>query len=330
MSDDTALSLPARHIPVPLSVGREAQAVLAAAAGNAMQWADYPALGDTEGWREYVRIADENMLAMLSAAAMHMPPHDVSLLEIGEARTFRVAPFMPAQQHGKVFLSIHGGALIAGGGRVCELSAVMQATVMDALVFAPDYRMPPDHPFPTPLDDCLAAYRHVLKNHAPEEIVVHGMSAGGNLAAALLLRSREEGLPMPAGLVLETPEIDLTESGDSFETNAILDHVLQRRLGPINRLYAGEADLAHPHLSPLFGDITHFPPTLLTAGTRDMFLSNAVRMLHHLRAGDVEAQLLVYEAMPHGGFFGTPEDALVRKDIRRFAEICWARGERRG
>jgi len=128
---------------------------------------------------------------------------------------------------------------------------------------------------------------------------------------------------MPAALILETPELDLTESGDSFETHRYLDTVLQRGLMPINRLYAAGHDLADPYLSPLFGRLEGFPPTLLTAGTRDMFLSNAARMLHRLRDADVPCELLVYEAMPHGGFFGTPEDARVRADVCRFAERAW-------
>src|SRR3546814_1395027 len=83
--------------------------------------------------------------------------------------------------------------------------------------------MPPDHPYPAALDDCIAAYRALLEDHAAWEIIVRGSSAGGNLAAALMLRARDEGLPFPAGLVLATPELDLTESGDSFQTNEGID-----------------------------------------------------------------------------------------------------------
>ena len=130
--------------------------------------------------------------------------------------------------------------------------------------------MPPHFPYPTPLDDCVAVYREVVSRHAPERVVVHGNSAGGNLAAALILRAKAEGLPLPGGLILETPELDLTESGDSFATNAIIDVVLQRSLGEANRLYAAGHDLADPFVSPLFGDVPGWPRTLLTAGTRDI------------------------------------------------------------
>ena len=143
----------------------------------------------------------------------------------------------------------------------------------------------------------MAVYRALLERHAPSDIVVEGVSAGGNLAAALLLRARNEGLPMPAGALLLTPELDLTESGDSFDTLLGLDVVLPERLTPMNRLYAGGADLSDPYLSPLFGDVSAFPPTLLQAGTRDLFL----------------------EGMPHSGFGGaTEEDRQVSAELQAF------------
>src|SRR3546814_19850640 len=89
--------------------------------------------------------------------------------------------------------------------------------------------MPPDHPYPAALDDCIAAYRALLEDHAAWEIIVRGSSAGGHLAAALMLRARDEGLPFPAGLVLATPELDLTDSGDSFPPTEGNDVVLKGR-----------------------------------------------------------------------------------------------------
>ena len=87
----------------------------------------------------------------------------------------------------------------------------------------------------------------------------------------------------------------------------------------MNQLYAGGHDLADPYLSPLFGDFTPaFPPTFLQAGTRDLFLSNTVRMHRKLRSAGVDAELHVFEAMPHGGFFGAPEDAELDAEVRRF------------
>jgi acetyl esterase/lipase len=189
-------------------------------------------------------------------------------------------------------------------------------------VWAVDYRMPPDHPFPAGLDDCVAAYRALLDDHRPDSIVIGGASAGGNLAAAVILRAREEGLPRPAGAVLMTPAVDLTESGDSLQTNLGLDPLIQASARPAFLLYAGRHDLTDPHVSPLFADFTKgFPPTILTTGTRDMLLSDTVRLHRALRAADIPADLHVTEAGGHGGFFGmAPEDEAITLEIRRFIE----------
>ena len=124
---------------------------------------------------------------------------------------------------------------------------------------------------------------------------------------------------MPACLLLNSPEADLTESGDSFETNQGVDYVLVTRLSESIALYANGHDLEDPFLSPLFGDVSGFPPTYLQAGTRDLFLSNTVRLHRKLRAANVDAELHIGEAMPHGGFFGfAPEDADLGAESRKF------------
>jgi acetyl esterase/lipase len=204
-----------------------------------------------------------------------------------------------------------------GGGAACRLLTSVTALQTGMVTWGVDYRMPPQHPFPAGLDDCVAVYRALLETRSPADVFVGGASAGGNLAAALIVRAREEGLPMPAALVLNSPEVDLTESGDTFRTLLGHDTVLGP-LGEVNRLYADGHDLADPHLSPLFADVTGFPPTYLQAGTRDLFLSNTVRMHRSLRAAGVEAELHVFEAMPHGGFGGAPEDMEAAAEQRRF------------
>jgi acetyl esterase/lipase len=176
------------------------------------------------------------------------------------------------------------------------------------------------------LDDCASVHLAALANRASNRLVVGGVSAGANLAAALVLRARDNDLPLPAALALVSPELDLTESGDSFATLAGTDVMLVQSLMPANLLYAGGHDLSEPYLSPLFGDFGRgFPPTFLSAGTRDLFLSNAVRMHRRLRQDGIPTELHVFEAMPHGGFTGeTPEDAELWSELRAFMAERWA------
>ena len=323
MTEKPSLLVPARDIPVPAHLSPEAQAWLAMPrrAGGA----GYPTLDDAEGWRQYIAASD----AMIMTMYMHRePPVPCTTREISEgaARGYEIIPEGVAAGDARVYLDIHGGALIMGAGEVCKAMATGSACRLGATVVAVDYRMPPDHPYPTGLDDCMAFYKALLRDHAPSEIIVGGGSAGANLAAALMLRVRDEGLPLPAAVVLSSPEIDLTESGDSFRTNAGIDGM--GSLMQANLLYVGGTALDHPYVSALFGDFTKgFPPTFITTGTRDLFLSNAVRFHRALRAANVPAELHILEAAAHGAFGGgSPEEAELDREMRSFCEARWRQG----
>jgi acetyl esterase/lipase len=320
MADDDhtgVIELAPRRVPYPAALSEAAKAMLAMPrpAGGA-----YPALDDHDGWRRLIAARNAASAEMSAPFAARLRA-DVERRDLGGVPTYRATP-----QGGRllgerqVVFDIHGGALLFGGGEAnVRFSTAAIALRTGRVACGVDYRVPPDGPYPAALDDCLAAYRALLEEVPAGRIVVSGTSAGGNLAAALLLRARDEGLPMPAGALLLTPELDLTESGDSFDTLMGLDVVLTARLMEMNLLYAGGAELAHPYLSPLFGDVSGFPPTLLQAGTRDLFLSNAVRMHRKLRGAGVRAELHVWEGMPHAGFGGlTPEDREVSAELQAF------------
>ena len=316
MSDTVAMAahqIPARNLEDPAYLSEAARMYLQ----QQPEPSAYPALEDKAGWQAYVAAVDQGVLPLLSRIC-EVVPAKVEERDAGGARVFDIAPpGLPNDSRG-VILDMHGGGLIMCGGELCRMMGIGLAARVQRRIWTVDYRMPPEHPYPAALDDCVAAYRALLDVSSPSEIIISGGSAGGNLAAALILRARDEGLPLPAGAVLNTPEIDLTESGDSFQTNLGIDPGL-RPLMPVNLLYANGQDLRHPYLSPLFGDFTKgFPPTLLTTGTRDLFLSNTVRMHRALRAADVPAELHVTEAGPHTGFPGTPEGEQIDREVRRF------------
>ncbi len=315
--------LPARDIPIPTSVSAEAQAVLAM---PALPVPERPPIEDLDGWRAMIRDHDESIAALMAARTADAPvtseAHDVD-----GVRVYEIVPTDLAADDRRVFLDIHGGEFIFGAGEVCRAMSVGTAKRVGARVWSVDYRMPPDHPFPAGLDDCLTVYAALLADHRPEEIIVGGPSAGGNLAAALVLRARDEGLPLPAAAVLMTPGVDLTGSGDSLQTNLGLDPLITASTTDAFALYAGDHDLTDPYLSPLYGDFSQgFPSTILTTGTRDMLLSDTVRMHRALRAAGVPADLHVTEAAGHGGFFGmAPEDHELERQVRLFVDTQWGR-----
>jgi monoterpene epsilon-lactone hydrolase len=286
---------------------------------------DYPAVDDAEGWRGFIRDYNAAAAPIAAAAAARVKsPTLVRRETVGEAVVYCATP-ESATHADCAIIYLHMGSLILMGGEIVLSGSVVQAGRYRNRVYGLDFRGPPDHPFPAALDDCLATYRMALTRHAPGQIAILGESGGANLAAALCLRARDEGLPLPASLVLRWPQTDLTESGDSFQTNREHDIMMKGGSPETNALYLAGHDPADPYASPLFGDFTKgFPPTLLTTGTRDTFLSNAVRMHRALRRAEVEAELHVFEAMPHGGFgHRTSEDMEARHEARQFINTHW-------
>jgi acetyl esterase/lipase len=319
--DETGLPVPARVIPVPGSISPQAQAFLAGAAKR------IAAMGSAAPLRDQAAAA-EAALQMLRQRADGFKGASVTIDLPEGAKLYRVTPEgRDGRRAEVVYFDIHGGGFTSGGGEMCQVLAKLRASDLGVEVCAVDYRLAPDHPFPAGLDDTIAAYREVLEHVAPQRLVVAGSSAGGNLAAALLLRARDEGLPMPAGLLLLTPATDMDGIGDTRETNRFLDVSLYGGAGDGPAAYAGKADKRHPYLSPVYGTFTtDWPPTLLASGTRDLLLSDTVRMHRALRRAGVAAELHVIEAGPHGGFMGTaPEDQELLAECRRFCDEAWGR-----
>lgn len=312
--------LPARDIPPPSTISDKArQSLSEGALGPDPGW---PPAHDLDAWRAAIA-ASEAMWEEASAPVLAATPSKVEARLIGGVTCHVATP--PSASGEPVYLFIHGGAFVFGAGAYARMQAAIQADRIGFATVSVDYRIPPDHPFPAAPEDCFAVYNALLETHDPSRIVVGGSSAGGNLAAALMLMIADRGLRAPAGVVLLTPEVDLTEAGDSFRTNVLLDVSLKGPLPDPNAVYAAGHDLTDPYLSPLYGDVSGFPPTLVQTGTRDILLSNSVLMHRKLRKAGVEAELHVWEAMPHGGFgaFGAgdaPENFEIDDEVRRFIQ----------
>jgi acetyl esterase/lipase len=318
---DNLLLVPAREIPAPSTISEAAQATLKVQSPLAkLLFSDpEPQPDDHEVWHRFISERERIGTSLLSA----MPDRYPNTLKIHTLSNMNLYELTPesrlAESSDYAALYFHGGGYTSGRDINAAHLAMPFADKLRMVTFSPDYRMPPEHPFPAAVDDAVETYKFLLKDLAPDRIIIAGRSAGGGLAAACLLKARDMGLPMPAASVLQTPESDLTESGDSFRFNNGVDN-LARPIPNANALYANGQDLRDPYISPLFGNYEPgFPPTILTSGTRDLFLSNTVLMHRALRRAGVEADLHVWEAMGHGGFFETaPEDEEVWEELRRF------------
>lgn len=315
-----------RSIPYPMSISEQARAALAV--GAAREPMVIPRVDDVAGWRALVAKVDSQVEPFLDRIVASLAV-SVEMQRIADIDVYFVSrQDLPDAQRRKVNFHLHGGGWIFMGGRNCILPAAVAAAHFGGVVVAPDFRMPPNTPYPVPLDDALGAYRHVLERFDPASVLVSGESSGGNLAAALMHRARDAGMPQPGALFLNTPVLDLTNAGDSLATNRGLDIVLGDGTERMADLYRNGADPRCPYVSPLLGDLSRgFPRTYLRTGTRDLLLSESVRMHAALRKAGVESDLYVGEAMPHAGFVvlgaETPEDIDARNDLVRWLDRHW-------
>jgi acetyl esterase/lipase len=168
-----------------------------------------------------------------------------------------------------------------------------------------DYRMPPDFPYPAGLDDAMAVWKAALAIQDPRRMAIIGASAGGGLTLAMILRAKQEGLPLPAAITPGTPASDLTDTGDSYKTNEWLDDVLvsYEGLGRSSALIYAMVTISKSRSSRRSTGTFHgFPPAILTTGTRDLLLSNTVRVHRKPRQAGVEAQLEVFEGLSHAQY----------------------------
>jgi monoterpene epsilon-lactone hydrolase len=217
----------------------------------------------------------------------------------------RVTPNATAADNDTLFIYLHGGAYVFGGGDASVREAALISALSGLEAVSIDYRMPPDHPHPAAITDVADVYRVLLQSYAAEKMGMGGTSAGGGLTLAAVHYFKQQGLPVPGALYLGTPWADLTKTGDTLYTMEGIDRILVTYDGALEAaalLYAGDTPLTDPLISPVYGDFTGFPPTYLVSGTRDMLLSDSARVHRKLRQAGVIAELNVYEGLSHAEY----------------------------
>ena len=200
-----------------------------------------------------------------------------------------------------VILYCHGGGYSTGSRLYARTltTKLAASTSMDVLCF--DYRLSPEHPYPAALTDALAAWDYLmLLGYGAREVIVAGDSAGGNLALSLVLKLKEQKRLLPKGLVLLSPWTDLTGAGKTHETRKDVDPVLDEAyLAEMIANYATGEDLKNPFISPLFGDMTDFPPVYIQVGDNEVLLSDSTRLHKKLTKENLSSQIEVFKGMWH-------------------------------
>jgi len=241
-----------------------------------------------------------------SAEAKKLFPVNIEEKIIGSVRTDVITPLeTPEGNKGRVLINLHGGGFNSDSGSliegvpICHLAKIPVVSVY--------YRLAPENPFPAAVDDVVAVYTELLKDHQPQNIGIFGTSAGGILTAEATVKMKQMGLPLPGALGLFTMHGDFRNPGDSvnlFTLNGFPGNLEPQHTGkrPANE-YAPNTDPKDPVLSPMYADLHGMPPSLLVTSTRDLLLSGTT-VFHRalLRSGN-DAQLVVYEALPHAFWY---------------------------
>jgi monoterpene epsilon-lactone hydrolase len=313
---------------VPDTVSPEAQQVLRMMTGP--QGLPLPGPNDIEGWkkiRNYVppqlkAIAKDPEISKRTSDAMKRYPSTSKKGNLGGVPVVEIAS-EKWQDNGKVLVYVHGGGYVTGGPDFGLGGWVSGETGLR--IVSVGYTLAPEAKWNQATDQVVAVlYALEQQGYAPKNIAVLGDSAGGGLAAGSVLKMRDKGFGIPGALVLWSPWSDITETGDTYMTLKRADPLLNYKLllKKATEAYADPRDQKNPYVSPVYGDYTKgFPPTLIQAGTKDIFLSNCVREYRAIDSAGGTAVLDIYEGMPHvfqGIVFGTPEAQQSMVKMKQF------------
>ena len=217
----------------------------------------------------------------------------------GEAGLHMIAPDTPLPPEAPLTLYLHGGGYYVGGLATHAAFAARLGRALGGRVLFADYRLAPEHPFPAAFDDALDAWRKAA-SMARGPLMLAGDSAGGGLALAVCQAARYAHLLEPDRLILLSPWLDMTLSGDSLSANAATDSMLSPEiLSKMRGLYLGDQDAADRRASPLFDANTQLPPTLVIYSQSEVLRDDATRLVARLRANGTPVTALPVAGMPH-------------------------------
>jgi len=302
-----------RIIPMPQTISPEAQTWLASLTSKQL---GAETLAERRARTDIWRAQD-------SAEACKNYPVNIAETTTAGVRTDIITPLeTPDENRNRVLINLHGGGFNSDSGSRIEGDPI--ANLANIKVVSVYYRLAPENLFPAAVDDVIAVYKELLKTYKPRNIGIYGTSAGGILTAEVAVRLKQLGLPLPGALGMFSILADFSQPGDSRQFFTL--DGLPGTLNPVdpNHLpddqYLGKTDRKDPALSPLFADLHGMPPTLLVTSTRDMLLSQTT-IFHRalLRSGN-DAQLIVFEALPHAFWyhFNFPETREALEFMAKF------------
>ncbi|MBR1420822.1 MAG: alpha/beta hydrolase [Selenomonadaceae bacterium] len=226
----------------------------------------------------------------------------------------------------RILLFFHGGGYVGGlNDRYRDWGLYLAEKSGNAALFALDYRIAPENQYPAALDDAVNAYFGMLDAGCdPNKIVLIGDSAGGNLAAVFALYLKDHNLPLPKAMILISPWLSMEDSLPSRIQNRSSDQILGEKnpkMNPevMNSSYAKDQDLRDPYISPVYGDLSNLPPTLIIAGSDEILLDDTLLFASREQIAGVDVQESIYPGMSHDWTLLIPE---LQESQEMFREIA--------
>jgi acetyl esterase/lipase len=267
--------------------------------------------GKTEDLYDVINRDQMKMLARIFRYAMeykgelrleqHPLSPDIKIEEIiadGVPAEWQISPEIDED---KVLLYFHGGGQVLGSPKSSRPYCVAIGKAAGVKVLSIDYALAPENPYPAGLNDCVTSYKWLLSTGVkPENIVLGGASAGGNMVLSTLLRIRDDSLPIPKGAVLLSPGIDYTTENKTVLTNAPTDPVMaDAGMFWWIPAYLNGQDPSNPYISPVHADLKGLPPILIQVSTCEMVYDHSTRLAERAKAAGVNAILQEWDDMPH-------------------------------
>ncbi len=321
-----AAQVPAEsYVYVPQTVSPEAAAHLRMMPDPRLGPA-LPAPDDVDQWLVLQQAFETQNIERQTQTVERLEP-DVTRTDIGGIPVLDIKP-RNWRNRAKLLVYTHGGAYTLNSAESTLGSSALMADATGLRVISIDYTLAPHAQWQTVLGEVVAVFDGLKADgYAMEDMAIYGDSAGGGLAAGAVLKMRDEGMGMPAAVVLWSPWSDITETGDTYVTlrDAEPAYRYETVLKPSADAYADPADQKNPYVSPVYGDYTKgFPPTLIQGGTKEIFLSNFVRHYQAIDAAGRTVKLDLYEGMPHvfqAAIPRSPESELALQKVDAFLSL---------
>jgi epsilon-lactone hydrolase len=285
---------------------------------------EVPAPNDLSGWRTLNQMLESGAMNLSQSTADLFEP-TITEISLGGINALDIKP-KNWTDNGKVLVYTHGGAYTLLSANSTLWLSILAADSTGLRVISIDYTVAPFAKWSQSTDEVISAVQ-ALKNqegYSLEDIAIYGDSAGGGLAAGTVLKMRDNGMGMPAAVVLWSPWADVTENGDTYITLKDSDPFLGNTslLKNSADAYANPGDQKNPYVSPVYANYSKgFPPTLIQGGTKEIFLSDFVRLYQALDQSGVPAILDIYEGVPHvfqALLVNTPESDIALSKMNNF------------